>query len=362
MPSQTLEDRMDGANRRARDCGLVPPPETLAELFCRVTADGADPRSRAWETVSDKERGNPMDKAMQELCLLNKPKSSISVQVTDYVPDFVADLLRGLSPLARWLLVHEAAVDTSIRTLRTMADEALVADESHIGTLSRGADVLGVTVATARDEVARAIGAILQSDRGDVLGSYHFGTDRKYILIHWIPIWLFARRLGVDYAALLHVTLAHEYAHYYTHLGRDSNAGGDQRGNQRNHRADVDEFSLREFESVDDLDIRELDRAFHRMDLEVKEGLAQFYTFLLCNKWIRASEPWSNSPLVAFNALLGRQSRPYLWWSEWRQPPEVVRSAILRARSADEQVSGQTWIDYLQLEATHRRPARASRT
>jgi hypothetical protein len=363
MSTMNLEDRMDSANHSAARCGLVPPPDALAKLFRLVVADGDDPRSRAWETVTSMERANVVDKAMQEICLLNKPRASVTVQITDYIPNFVAEVLGRLSPLARWLLVHELSVDTSIRTLRTMADDSLVQHEGQIGILRSGADILVATVESARAEVAAATTAILQNRRGDVLGSYHLGGARKVIMLHWIPIWLFARRLGVDYTSLLLVTLGHEYAHYYTQLGRDSNGPRGRRSNQHRTGPDdrFDPDQRGQAESADEVETDALEDAFRRFDVHVMEGLAQFYTDRLCRKWIRENEPWSQSPLVAFETLLLRQSEPYTWWSNWGKAPEVVRSAILRARSSEERVSAPVWTEFLELEDTHRASGRGPR-
>ena len=94
---------------------------------------------------------------------------------------------------------------------------------------------------------------ILKIDE-DVLGIYdHSGTEPK-IELYWGIIGLVARDLNVSVEDLTCVVLAHEFAHAFTHVGSDAN-----------HLS---------WDSV------QFQQAAH----EVKEGLAQYFTALVCRQ------------------------------------------------------------------------------
>ena len=89
----------------------------------------------------------------------------------------------------------------------------------------------------------------------DILGVYRFATRvGASIEIYWMANALVAGALGVRVEDLAVVTLAHELAHGYTHQGRD-----------------IDGLSW-------------ADDGFARSALEVKEGLAQFYTAVVAER------------------------------------------------------------------------------
>lgn len=116
-------------------------------------------------------------------------------------------------------------------------------------------------------------------------------------------IGIMAGILNVPVEALTIAVLIHELAHAYTHLGRDID------GNRW------------ETESL------------AQTDLEIVEGLAQFYTVVVCNKLI-ARFPAAQQ---AFNALLTMQSGPYLvhkdWADESERGGEVIRFVMIATRS-----------------------------
>jgi len=82
--------------------------------------------------------------------------------------------------------------------------------------------------------------------REDVLGAYYFRIPE--IRLYWVVIGIVARAIGVSVEALTVVVLAHELAHAYTHLGHDID----------NERWETERFA--------------------RTELDIVEGLAQFYT------------------------------------------------------------------------------------
>jgi hypothetical protein len=135
----------------------------------------------------------------------------------------------------------------------------------------------------------------------DVLGAYFF--RKSEIQIYWLPIGIVAGMLGVSPESLAVVVLIHELAHAYTHLGRDID---DERWN-------TDSFAA--------------------TDLDIVEGLAQYYTQAICMK-LEFRMP---AALAAYNALLPCQSPPYQAHLKWvegtERGGEVVRVSMIECRS-----------------------------
>jgi hypothetical protein len=109
--------------------------------------------------------------------------------------------------------------------------------------------------------------------------------------------------LNVSVEALTVVVLAHELTHAYTHLGKDID------GNLWNT------------------------ESFAKADLGIVEGLAQFYTAVVCGK-LAARFPAANQ---AYEALLDMQSGAYVMHKDWTEQSErggeIVRFAMIATRS-----------------------------
>jgi hypothetical protein len=75
-------------------------------------------------------------------------------------------------------------------------------------------------------------------------------------------------------------------------------------------------------------------QAFHQTQLEIKEGLAQFYTDCICHR-LKERFP---SALIAYEKLLSWQTGPYLvhknWAVEHKAQKEVVRAATIKCRKS----------------------------
>jgi hypothetical protein len=146
----------------------------------------------------------------------------------------------------------------------------------------------------------RAIDQLVAIDE-DVLGAYFFRIPE--IHLYWVVIGITSRALGVSAEALTIVVLAHELAHAYTHLG-----------------CDID-------------DERWDSRQFAASDLGIVEGLAQFYTEVVCKRL----EPRMPAAIQAYEALLKRQSGPYrahrAWIGDDERGGEIVRVSMIECRS-----------------------------
>ena len=143
---------------------------------------------------------------------------------------------------------------------------------------------------------------ILKIDE-DVLGAYFFRVPE--IRIYWIVIGVYSQLLDVPIEALTVVVLAHELAHAYTHLGYD----------------------------IDNRDWKTED--FARSDLHLVEGLAQFYTKVICEQ-IEQRFPAAKK---AFEELLKNQSDEYKEHENWSKKEasghlgETVRISMIECRS-----------------------------
>lgn len=139
----------------------------------------------------------------------------------------------------------------------------------------------------------------------DILGVYRCAMGQgPTVELYWLPIAMVAAMIDVSIEDLTVVVLIHELAHGYTHLGRD-----------------IDGASW-------------ADRDFRDSALEVKEGLAQFYTDVITKRL----EPRTPTLVEAYESLLTLQAGPYLVHREWiqrdkRQIGEVIRFALIAART-----------------------------
>jgi hypothetical protein len=138
----------------------------------------------------------------------------------------------------------------------------------------------------------------------DILGAYHFNAP--CITLHWMVIALLSANLGLSVDALTVVTLAHELAHAFTHVGQDIDG------------------------------VRWPTAGFSKSNLSVLEGLAQYYTEAALRNYA-ASFP---EGLTAFHALREKQSAPYKEYVNWcdKSIPngEVIRACLLEARQKGE--------------------------
>ena len=141
---------------------------------------------------------------------------------------------------------------------------------------------------------------ILKIDQ-DVLGIYDYGGAEPKIELYWGIIGLVARDLDVSVEALTCVVLAHEFAHAFTHVGSDAN-----------HLS---------------WDSSEFQQTAH----EVKEGLAQYFTVLVCRQ-IKVRDAHD-----AYEKLLEHQPEAYRVHLKWSAKPENVRLAMLKMRRASQQ-------------------------
>lgn len=237
---------------------------------------------------------------------------AVPVRVVGGMPLPFAEVMRELEGL-EWLLLHRPTILAAATGTQFMANQA-----------NRVREVWGEKAGPAGpDEILRvqqtATAWLQQLDQikavekiigihEDVLGAYFFRVPE--IRLYWVVIGITARALGVSAEALTVVVLAHELAHAYTHLGRDIDS----------ERWDTERFA--------------------RADLDIVEGLAQFYTSVLC----RRLEHRMPAALAAYESLLAKQNGPYraheAWVKDHAQAGEVVRVSMIECRSRGITASG----------------------
>jgi hypothetical protein len=139
-----------------------------------------------------------------------------------------------------------------------------------------------------------------RSIKEDVLGAYFFLKPEVHI--YWMPLGLMAGALGVPIDSLTIVTLAHELAHAYTHLGRD---------------IDGFQWELKDFAEA---------------DFGVVEGLAQFYCREVCRR-VSNRAPMLDHTFKRLEEKLAAEYRSYHEWIEGvPDPKEAIRATMVEAR------------------------------
>jgi hypothetical protein len=163
---------------------------------------------------------------------------------------------------------------------------------------------LAIALSLQQVALAEKVAQQIKDIHEDILGVYRFQRGQgSSVELYWLPVAMVAAMLDVAIEDLTVVVLIHELAHGYTHVGRD-------------------------------IDGTSWDDGFGESDLEVTEGLAQFYTEVISER-LAVRTP---SLFAAYQALLKLQSGPYLVHRDWlkgdrRQIGETVRFTLIAARS-----------------------------
>ncbi len=153
----------------------------------------------------------------------------------------------------------------------------------------------------------------------DILGAYFYSEhNSSHIELYWMAIAMVAAMQEVRIEDLTAVVLAHELTHGYTHIGRD---------------IDGHQWGFWDF---------------FETGLDVKEGLAQFYTEVVAAKL----QPKHSGIYDAYRRLLELQTGPYLAHTQWlpgesRQRGESVRFTMIAYRRPGDRPR-EDWREMLQ--------------
>lgn len=234
----------------------------------------------------------------------------VNIEVSDYMPPPVLDLLSELPDALLWVLLHRNQIADTVRGLTSIMgnySQITKADgfqppegigRREVWGTAAFLEALNSTSVRKAEEIVQKIVSL----DSDFLGAYFF--QRGHIELYWIPIWLVAGQLRVSPEDLAIVVLIHEMAHLYTHVGQDAD-----------HECwDTDGFG--------------------RSDVEIVEGLAQFYTETLCTQMAKDGD---DRPLVAFYRLMDLQPSQYRAHLDWApnhpKRAEIIRHSLVEIRS-----------------------------
>ena len=230
---------------------------------------------------------------------------SVPIKVDSGMPPRFIEVMRQFEGL-EWLLLNRPAVAEAAVGTRFMESRA---DIAHAVWGAEAGPAVANDIRRVQETATnwlrklderKAVKQIIGIEE-DVLGAYFFRIPQ--IRLYWVVIGITARTLGITVEALTIVILTHELAHAYTHLGRDID----------NERWETGHFA--------------------GSDLDIVEGLAQFYTKVICAR-LQDRMP---AALQAYEALLKEQSGPYRAHLNWvegdERGGEIVRVSMIECRS-----------------------------
>lgn len=231
---------------------------------------------------------------------------SVSISVVDGIPgNLLSAFDQFTSPVFWDLLLNKTALGMTVTGLNVLQRNL---DAIALWPEVKDLSVSGENIQNTKTLVSKVIewlealevGEKLKKINEDVLGAYFFYQGA--IQIYWMAIGVIARMLNISVERLTIVVLTHELVHAYTHLGSD--LGSEHWATE----------------------------AFAEADLEIVEGMAQFYTSVVCRK-LDVREP---GMLKAFEGLLNIQSPIYTDFKKWaktnERAEEIVRFSMIGCR------------------------------
>ena len=303
-PSRHYTEQWSAAQRPPSPKGLTPTERRWQELLEQASPGVRDTVERTYKQWNGILRDYMRTETALRLTVGDEAQA-VPVRVVAGMPKPFADVIAQFEGL-EWLLLNRARVEDAQRGSqflrehhaglhRVLPPQVSVADLTQIAAVESTASAL-LTLLDKSEAVTR-----ITSINEDVLGAYFFRIPE--IRLYWLVIGIIASALDVSPEALTIVVLTHELAHAYTHLGRD---------------IDNEQWET---------------EAFARSDLSIVEGLAQFYTKVICLRL----EPRMPAAFRAYATLLERQSGPYRahldWVGDEERGGEIVRVAMIECRS-----------------------------
>ena len=273
---------------------------------------------RQWNNVLRDQLRNEMGLRLS----IGDETQAVPVRVVPGFPTPFQNVFEGIPPGLWRFLLRLPALEATVRGL-----DSVIEIYSGIGSQAIPNQVppsMSPSVADAREfcdnllstlqriEIGQKLGTINE----DILGAYFFRMPEVHL--YWMVIGLVAGVLGISAESLTVVVATHELAHAYSHLGRDIDG--------------------KKWET----------EGFARADLNIVEGIAQFYTEVVTRKL----ETRNPSVLPAYEKLTEIQRGPYRVHEEWAkrksagkdapmpQAGEIVRATLVQCRSR--QVSDYT--------------------
>jgi hypothetical protein len=225
---------------------------------------------------------------------------TIPIKVEDSVPTKLLEILEDSDDDLLELLLNYNSMVTALKELKFQLEKYDSFSKFHEHNCSRKEIQSSIFHLRKLIDAVDSSGIIekLKKLGPDILGAYYF-YDRR-VELYWLSIGMYSLIYNTAIDELTIVVLAHELAHGYSHVGFDID------GN--------------------DWDTT----AFSKTDLKIVEGIAQFYTEMICNDFSeRASK--------TFNNLLEKQEIQYCDYKNWFETNEEnkyekMRSTIRKVR------------------------------
>jgi hypothetical protein len=292
----------------------------ISTIEALIPPDSRERVERTYKQFNDQIRRQIREETGLRLTSLGGA-TSVPVRIVDGFSPAVAKLIDNHNDLMLWRLITlQPRLNGVVEGLSALLPywsefenwKALPAEARQSGpALLRSREVTHLLQTLA---VTRTVMDEIKEIREDILGVYRFsGPQTPRIEIYWMAQALISAMIGSRIEDLTVVTLTHELAHAYTHVGSDIDG----------HSWDTDGFA--------------------ETHLDICEGLAQHYTELIAER-LASRYP---GVLKAYQTLLEYQAEPYrahLGWIDGRQSRrgEIVRAAMLWARTQGK-VSRELW-------------------
>ena len=266
---------------------------------------------RQWNNVLRDQLRNEMGLRLS----IGDETQAVTVRVVPGFPAPFQNVFEGIPPGLWRFLLRLPALEASVKGLDSVI--SIYSGVRSDAIPEQVPSFLPPSVADAREFCGNLVSALqrIEIDRKfggineDILGAYFFRVPEVHL--YWMVIGLVAGILGITVEALTVVVATHELAHAYSHLGRDIDG--------------------KKWET----------EAFARADLNIVEGIAQFYTEVVGRKL----ETRNPAVLPAYEKLTVIQQGPYRVHEEWAkrksagkdapmpQAGEIVRATMVQCRS-----------------------------
>jgi hypothetical protein len=287
--------------------------QQVADLLHQYDAEMANKVRRTLKQWNNVIRDHLRNEMGLRLTVGNEAQA-VPLRVVDGMPASFGDLLSSLDPIIWGFLLRMRVLENTLEGLRFTERDYSKLFIKPPGSLPTALPqevsearlfIEGLVVWLKKQEVQERLKRIQQ----DILGAYFFRVPE--ISVYWMVLGIMSGVLGVPVDALAIVVATHELAHAYSHLGLDIDGS------------------------------RWETEAFARTELNIAEGIAQFYTKMTCRK-LQDRFPAAEN---AYRALLEYQSGPYRVHETWTDPKlnsqnpksadragEVVRSCMIEGR------------------------------
>lgn len=256
MPSIRWEDNNGAYPEPDDDLGHPDIVRNLTELINHAIPDAAQQVDRAYNKWNQKIRDRLRDETGFKLTR-GEQKVAIKVEVAYSMPLALQQVLKSYDPQWAELLIHrgqfnDAASGMEIANRKLARITQVLRNSAPTpGEIDSFRTVLALLTKLNAELAAKELTKTILTIDQDALGAYYYRAGK--VRLFWLPIALVSMSGGHSIEALTFVTLAHELAHAYTHLGMD----------------------------IDGYDWNTAD--FADADLELIEGLAQYYTEVTCD-------------------------------------------------------------------------------